>query len=308
MTTPPSSSQQNSKNVAGGDVAAIAGALVVLAGLIGFGYERQILDVTTYLTPAVTAGTILLAYLCTNILSRRGWRPIYITSTTVLITGALAVLALGAIWFYQTNPGRRADHDTAAWKVVYNSNFAKDSGCRVIPADKYGSGNICTNDGVLAVDLSSNVSAVQSAITNAPRVSGNWYAATSVRLAQGPADATCLLYFGYTDENHWYVLRVQGQQPGSQGGSAGVSQYEGSYPGRVFISLTINRSINLASWTNLAIEAKGNLYSFFVNDRLVNTIEIFGVRGGINLGTLAPASTSRTNEVCEFNRLVVRQQ
>lgn len=63
-----------------------------------------------------------------------------------------------------------------------------------------------------------------------------------------------MLIFGYRDPNHWYALRVQGQQPGSQGGgSAGVSESEGTEPGRIYSGSVAERSIDLSSWTSATI-------------------------------------------------------
>jgi hypothetical protein len=106
--------------------------------------------------------------------------------------------------------------------------------------------------------------------------------------------------------NNWYALRVQGPQPGSQDATAGVSEFEGTYPGRFYSGPTAERSIDLSSWTSAAIKASGDSYDFFIDNRLVDHAqEIGGVQGSINIGTLAPESTYRTTEACQFRGLIV---
>ncbi|MGH3854603.1 MAG: hypothetical protein ACRDR6_14120 [Pseudonocardiaceae bacterium] len=118
-----------------------------------------------------------------------------------------------------------------------------------------------------------------------------------------------MLMFGYRDPNHWYALRVQGEQPGSQGGSAGVDEFEGTEPGRFYGGPTVERSIDLSSWTPVGIKASGDSYDFYVDNRLIaHDQKIDGVQGSINIGTLAPASFYRTTEACQFRDLVVRQR
>jgi hypothetical protein len=90
---------------------------------------------------------------------------------------------------------------------------------------------------------------------------------------------------------------------------AGVSQFEGTYPGRFYSGPTVQRSIDLSSWRSAAIKANGNSYDFFVNNRLVaHGQEIDGVQGSVNIGTLAPGSEYRTTEACQFRDLIVRQR
>lgn len=272
-------------------------------------YTQRILDVTTYLTPLAGSLATIFSAVFVGLHVRRGFGTITIVITTIITTVAIAISVIAGAWWLQTEPGRSAAHTASGWRLVYQNTFVPDEPCVTNSEDDYGSGKACVRGGILTDWLRSNKSAVQPALDQTPALSGQWYAHVDMRLLQGPPDAVCMPMFGYRDPNHWYALRVQGQQPGSQsGGSAGVSQFEGTEPGRFYSGPIAERSIDLSSWTSATIEANGDSYDFYINNRLVDHIqEIDGAQGSINIGTLTPGGIYRTTEACQFRDLVVRQ-
>jgi hypothetical protein len=192
------------------------------------------------------------------VLARRGFGTVTIVIATIIVTVAIAGVALAGVWWLQTQPGRSAARVASDWRLVYQNPFTPDRPCEINAENVYGSGKVCISGGALTDWLHSNQTADQPALDQGPTASGQWYARVDMRVLQGPPDAVCMLMFGYRDPNHWYALRVQGQQPGSQAGSAGVSEFEGAYPGRFYSGPTVERSIDLSSWTSAAIPDQGS--------------------------------------------------
>jgi len=289
----------------------VIGAMVPLMTIIiGMStYARRIVDATQlgYVATGITAILGLVFYFLFR--SKRRIRIVTIIFAPIIVIPTLTVAVLAGVWWVQTEPGRSAAHTVDSWPVDQRNRIVPGESCVTDAGGDWGSGKVCTSGGVLTIWLHSNKSAVEWASDSPPAVSGQWYAQVDMRLLQGPPDAVCMLMFGFHAPSHWYALRVQGEQPGTQGGSAGVSQFEGTYPGRFYSGPTVQRSIDLSSWTSAAIKANGNSYDFFVNNRLVaHGQEIEGVQGSVNIGTLAPGSEYRTTEACQFRDLIVRQR
>jgi hypothetical protein len=305
---PPTAKAWTPAKVDYGLVVAVVGAVIALLIIGTLAYTQRIVDVTTYLTPLAGSLATVLSAVFVVVLARHGFGTVTIVIATIIVTVALAGVALAGVWWLQTQPGRSAARTASDWRLVYQNTFTPDKPCEISAENLYGSGKVCISGGVLTDWLHSNQTADQPALDQGPTVSGQWYARVDMRLLQGPPDAVCMLMFGYRDPNHWYALRVQGQQPGSQAGSAGVSEFEGAYPGRFYSGPTVERSIDLSSWTSAAIEADGKSHVFLINNRVVGHVEIDNVQGGINIGTLAPGSNYRTTEACQFRDLIVRQR
>lgn len=288
----------------------VAAMVPLMAIIIGIStYARRIVDAPQlgYVVGSITA--ILAPALYFRFRSKHRILIVAIIFAPVIVIPTLTGAVLAGAWWVQTEPGRSAAHTVDSWPVDQRNRIVPSESCVTDAGGDWGSGKVCTSGRVLTIWLHSNKSALEWASDSPPAVSGQWYAQVDMRLLQGPPDAVCMLMFGFHAPSHWYALRVQGEQPGTQGGSAGVSQFEGTYPGRFYSGPTVQRSIDLNSWTSVAIKANGNSYDFFVNKRLVAHDQVIdGVQGSVNIGTLAPGSEYRTTEACQFRGLIVRQR
>lgn len=289
-------------------IAGGGGAVIVLLIVGTLAYTQRIVDVASYLVPLVGILATILSVAIVAFLAQRGFGIVTIVLTSITATAAISGAALVGVWYVQTEPGRSAARMAGDWRIVYRTTFIPDEPCAFNSRDSFGSGERCISGGIITVLLNSITGAVQPAFYSTPAVKDQWYAQVDMRISQGPpSDAACVLMFGYRDVNHWYALRVQSEQQGSQSWS--IIRSENAGPLRFYSGPTANQNIDLNSWTSAAIKGNGNSYDFFINNHLIaRSQKIDGIQGSINIGTLTVESLHSTTEACDFRDLIVRQR
>jgi hypothetical protein len=217
-------------------------------------------------------------------------------STLVIIAG----FAFGVYW-YDTAPGRDAQHEAAAWSPVKVPT--EPQGKRLTAGvTKYGTGYGYQEGRQTFVHMDSSQSNLISWLPSAS-TSGTYYAQADVRELSGSDATACELSFAWKNENSAFELSLRSD--GVQ-----LAYWDGKLPARVFEGpVAVPYAANLGDWHTIAVLVEGSQVTAFVdNTRVFSDYVAQSLAGGVDFGTMDIGNGYTDDATCEFQNVVIRTQ
>lgn len=238
--------------------------------------------------------------------------------------GIVAVVFLVALvqvtyYFVTTEPGRAVIRAAAAWNDVPLASGAK--GVAENTPDVFGRARLNWAGDQIRLDLRSETGTTQQGFNlNGGPVTSHFLFSARVEKIDGGRVVTCPLLFGIKDIRNYFTFRLQDEPDGST--IAIAYQIVAKSPSFTsgFYGILLDETKDLPyvnTWnlitpsertkTTLAIEANGNYYRFFVNNREVFARQIDEIpTHKMAVGVTVLANGLKSDAVCQTDQVKLK--